>query len=112
MPTPEFPSSMPAPRTPDPMAAAPLRWGVLGTGWIAERFTGALHRGTRQQVVAVGSRSPASAKEFADNVGVGRAHGSYADLVADAEVDIVYVATPHNFHHEHALLALDAGKET
>lgn len=78
------------------MAAPPLRWGVLGTGWIAERFTGALHRDTRQRVVAVGSRSPASARDFADKVGVGRAHGSYADLVADGEVDIVYVATPHN----------------
>jgi predicted dehydrogenase len=92
------------------MAAPPLRWGVLGTGWIAERFTSALHRDTRQQVIAVGSRSFTSAKDFADKVGVGRAHGSYADLVADAEVDIVYVATPHNFHHAHATLALDAGK--
>lgn len=92
------------------MAAPPLRWGVLGTGWIAERFTGALHRDTQQRVVAVGSRSTASAKEFADKVGVERAHGSYEDMVADREVDIVYVATPHNFHRAHALLALDAGK--
>jgi predicted dehydrogenase len=105
-----FPRTFPASRVPDPMAAPALRWGVLGTGWIAERFTGSLRRNTRQQVVAVGSRSVASAKEFADRAGIGRAHGSYADLVADPEVDIVYVATPHNFHHEHALLALDAGK--
>ena len=77
----------------------PLRWGVLGTGWIAERFAGSLRRNTRQEVVAVGSRSVASAKEFADRVGIGRAHGSYVDLVADPEVDVVYVATPHNFHH-------------
>jgi len=110
MTTANFPSSLPAPGTPDPMAAPPLRWRVLGTGWIAERFTGALHRDTRQQVVAVGSRSHASAKEFAGKVGVGRVHGSYEDLVADAEVDIVYVATPHSFHHAHALLAVDAGK--
>src|SRR4051812_17699257 len=105
-----FPRTMPASRVPDPMEATPLRWGVLGTGWIAERFVGALVRNTRQQVVAVGSRSPGSAKDFAGRVGVGRAHGSYADLVADPEVDVVYVATPHNFHHRHALLALDAGK--
>jgi predicted dehydrogenase len=105
-----FPSTMPDSRLPDPMDAPALRWGVLGTGWIAERFTGALHRNTRQQVVAVGSRSVASAKGFADRAGIGRAHGSYADLVADPEVDVVYVATPHNFHHRHALLALDAGK--
>jgi predicted dehydrogenase len=101
---------MPASRLPDPMAAAPLRWGVLGTGWIAEKFTGSLRRNTRQEVVAAGSRSVASAKEFAERVGIGRAHGSYADLVADPWVDVVYVATPHNFHHAHALLALDAGK--
>jgi len=92
------------------MAAPALRWGVLGTGWIAEKFTGSLWRNTHQQVVAVGSRSVASAKGFAERVGIGRAHGSYEDLVADPGVDVVYVATPHNFHHRHALLALDAGK--
>jgi predicted dehydrogenase len=105
-----FPSSMPASRLPDPMTAPPLRWGVLGTGWIAAKFTGSLRRNTRQEVVAVGSRSVASAKGLAERVGIGRAHGSYADLVADPAVDVVYVATPHNFHHAHALLALDAGK--
>jgi predicted dehydrogenase len=52
----------------------------------------------------------ASAKGFAERVGIERAHGSYADLVADPEVDVVYVGTPHNFHHRHALLALNAGK--
>ncbi|MDT7580194.1 MAG: hypothetical protein QOK35_1458, partial [Pseudonocardiales bacterium] len=107
-----FPSVLPEPRSPDPMAAPPLRWGVLGTGWIAERFAAALHLATRQRVVAVGSRSVASAKEFADRTGIVRAHGSYADLVADPEVDVVYVATPHNHHRAHALLALDAGKHT
>jgi predicted dehydrogenase len=101
---------MPASRILDPTAAPPLRWGVLGTGWIAGRFTGSLRRNTRQQVVAVGSRSVASARAFADEAGIGRAHGSYDDLVADPEVDVIYVATPHNHHHRHALLALDAGK--
>jgi predicted dehydrogenase len=105
-----FPSAFPASRLPDPMDAPTLRWGVLGTGWIAGRFTGSLGRNTRQQVVAVGSRSVGSAKDFAERVGIERAHGSYDDLVADPEVDVVYVATPHNFHHQHALLALDAGK--
>jgi hypothetical protein len=85
-----FPTAMPSPRLPDPMDAPPLRWGVLGTGWIAERFTAALHRSTRQRVVAVGSRSVGSAKEFADRVGVQRAHGSYTDLTADPEVDVVH----------------------
>jgi predicted dehydrogenase len=105
-----FPSTMPSPRRPDPMDAPPLRWGVLGTGWIAERFTASLHDNTRQRVVAVGSRTPASAREFADRIGAPRAYGSYADLVADPQIDIVYVATPHNHHRAHALLVLDAGK--
>ena len=105
-----FPSTFPASRLPDPMEAPALRWGILGTGWIAGKFTGSLRRNTRQQVVAVGSRSVESAKNFADKVAIGRAHGSYDDLVADPEVDVVYVATPHNFHHRHALLAIDAGK--
>jgi Oxidoreductase family, NAD-binding Rossmann fold len=91
-----FPSSLPASRLPDPTAAPALRWGVLGTGWIAGRFTGSLRRNTRQQVVAVGSRSVASATAFAEEAGIGRAHGSYDDLVADPEVDVIYVATPHN----------------
>ena len=106
----KLPTAMPAPRLPDPMAAPPLRWGVIGTGWIAERFAGSLARNTRQRVVAVGSRSIASATDFADRVEIGRAHGSYEDLVADPEVDIVYIATPHNLHYPHALLALDAGR--
>jgi predicted dehydrogenase len=105
-----FPSALPASRLPDPLAAPVLRWGILGTGWIAERFVASLERHTRQRVVAVGSRSPASAKEFAERTGIARAHGSYGDLVADPEVDVVYVATPHNHHRAHALLALDAGK--
>jgi predicted dehydrogenase len=105
-----LPTSLPAPRTPDPMDAPPLRWGVLGTGWIAERFAGALQRHTRQEVYAVGSRSAATAREFAARRGVPTAYGSYADLVADARVDVVYVATPHNYHHQHARLALEAGK--
>ena len=105
-----FPAAMPTSRVPDPLAAPSLRWGILGTGWIAERFVAALHRHTRQRVVAVGSRSVASAKDFAERTGVGRAHGAYADLAADPEVDVVYVATPHNHHRAHALLALDAGK--
>jgi predicted dehydrogenase len=105
-----FPTAMPTSRRPDPMAAPALRWGLLGTGWIAERFAAALHRDTRQRVVAVGSRTTVSATQFAERVGASRGHGSYADLVADPEVDVVYVATPHNHHRAHALLALDAGK--
>ncbi len=103
-------SSLPRPRTPDPLAAPVLRWGILGTGWIADKFTRALLASTTQRVQAVGSRSGAGAQAFADRFGIAKAHRSYEDLVADPEVDVVYIATPHNFHHPHALLALRAGK--
>lgn len=107
-----WPGSLPAPRTPDPMDAPPRRWGILGTGWIAERFATALQAHTRQQVYAVGSRSRATADRFAAAVGASAAYPSYDELVADPRVDVVYVATPHNFHHPHARLALEAGKPT
>ncbi|MEP6856639.1 MAG: Gfo/Idh/MocA family oxidoreductase [Pedococcus sp.] len=105
-----LPTILPAPRTPDPMDAPPLRWGVLGTGWIAEQFVAAVQAGTRQQVHAVGSRTEAAAEAFAVRVGATAAYGSYEALVADPKVDVVYVATPHNFHHPNARLALEAGK--
>ena len=105
-----LPRTLPAPRTPDPMDAPPLRWGVLGTGWIAERFAAALRASTRQEVYAVGSRSVATAARFAARVGASTAYGSYEQLVADPAVDVVYVATPHNHHHPHARLALEGGK--
>ena len=92
------------------MDAPPLRWGVLGPGWIADQMVGSLRANTRQQVVAVGSREVCRAQDFADRHGIARAHGSYEELVADPLVDIVYVASPHSGHREHALLALEAGK--
>src|SRR5580765_213175 len=103
-------TALPTPRTPDSMDAPPLRWGILGTGWIADQFVGSLRRHTRQVIQAVGSRSAESAGAAAARWGAPAAYGSYAALVADPAVDVVYVATPHNFHLPHALLAIDAGK--
>ena len=104
------PLTLAAPTVPDPMEAPAIRWGVLGPGGIANVFADAVHEGTRSRVVAVGSRSSQRAQDFATRHGVERAHGSYDDLVADPDVDAVYVASPHSEHHEHALLALRAGK--
>src|SRR5690242_4768989 len=105
-----MPSHLPTPRTPDSLDAPALRWGILGTGWIADRFTTALRDSTRQVVQAVGSRSTEGATRAAAAFGAARAHGSYEALVADPEVDVVYVATPHHLHLPHALLAIEAGK--
>ncbi|MDQ2755614.1 MAG: Gfo/Idh/MocA family oxidoreductase [Actinomycetota bacterium] len=103
-------TSLPTPRTADSAEAQPLRWGILGTGWIADTFVTSLKRHTRQVVHAVGSRTTESAQRAATAWGAPVAHGSYESLVADPGVDVVYVATPHNYHFPHALLAVEAGK--
>lgn len=88
----------------------PVRWGILGAGGIAATV-GAQIAGSPESVVAtVGARDAGRAQQLADRLGAARAVGSYAELVADPDVDVVYVATTHAQHHEHALLALRAGK--
>jgi predicted dehydrogenase len=87
-----------------------IRWGILGAGRIATTFCDDLALLDGHEVVAAGSRRPGGADAFASRFGVGRVHGSWEDLVADDDVDVVYVATPHPAHHAAALLALDAGK--
>jgi dihydrodiol dehydrogenase / D-xylose 1-dehydrogenase (NADP) len=86
-----------------------LRWGILGLGNIAKAFAKGLTSTTEGRLVAVGSRTQATAEAFAREHG-GRAHGSYQALVADPEVDAVYISTPHPQHLEAALLCLRAGK--
>ncbi|WP_418275026.1 Gfo/Idh/MocA family protein [Isoptericola jiangsuensis] len=96
---------------PDLMDAPPVRWGILGAGNIAASFADGVRERTASSVTAVGSRSAAKAAAFADDHAPGaRVHGSYEALVADDDVDVVYVATPHSHHLEHALLAIEAGR--
>lgn len=92
------------------MAAPALRWGILGAGGIAHKMAEAITQYTASSLVAVGSRTPGKAQAFVEEVGSGRAYDSYEDLVADPDVDAVYVATTHNDHHGPALLAIEAGK--
>ncbi|RXZ51611.1 Gfo/Idh/MocA family protein [Agromyces binzhouensis] len=88
---------------------ARLRWGILATGGIARLFTSDL-LANGFDVRAVGSRSAESAQRFADEYGIRTAHGSYDALLADPEVDAIYVATPHPWHAASALAAIEAGK--
>ncbi len=92
------------------MADGPLRWGILGTGWIADVFATDLELTDSGIVAAVGSRSQEAADRFAERLGIDRAHSSYEALVADPGIDVVYVATPHPMHRDNAILALEAGK--
>jgi predicted dehydrogenase len=86
-----------------------LRWGILGPGGIAQAFANDLVL-NGLTVQAVGSRRADAAAAFAAKYNVPNVHGSYEDLVADPEVDVIYIATPHPFHAAQALLALEAGK--
>lgn len=87
-----------------------VRWGVLATGGIAASFTAELQAMPDAEVVAVASRTEASAKAFADRFGIAGAYGDWASLAADEDVDVVYVATPHSAHRAAAGLCLEAGK--
>lgn len=105
-----FPTVLPQSRVPDPMSAPPLRWGIMGTGWIADQFTRSVRAQTRQVIAAVGSRGAEGASRFAARHDIPTAHGSYEALVADDSLDVIYIATPHPAHRDHALLALEAGR--
>lgn len=88
-----------------------IRWGILATGKIAHAFARDLLLVPDAELVAVGSRRLPAAEAFAAQYGEGvRAHGSYEDLVADPDVDVIYIATPHAFHLANARLAFEGGK--
>jgi predicted dehydrogenase len=96
---------------PDPKSAPALRWGILGAGGIAHKFADAVNNHTQGSIVAAASASSLDkAKAFVAETNGGTAYGSYEELLADPNVEAVYVATTHNNHHEPALLALEAGK--
>ena len=93
MPIPGFPSRG------DPAARRTiLRWGIVAPGVIADYFATTVLANTDQRIVAVASRSPERGAAFAQRHGIERSHASYDQLVADPEVDIVYVAAPHSEH--------------
>lgn len=85
-------------------------WGILATGTIAAKFTEDLRLVPDAEVVAVGSRTAAAAEAFAQRYDIPRGYGCWADLAADPDVDVVYVATPHAAHYSAALICVEAGK--
>jgi predicted dehydrogenase len=87
-----------------------VRWGFLGTGRIAGTVAGDLAMTDGGTAYAVGSRDAARAEAFAGQHGFERSYGGYAELLADPDVDVVYVATPHGQHHRDASACLAAGK--
>ena len=88
----------------------PIRWGIVATGGIAATMARDLVDVDDAVRHAVASRNYSRAQAFADLYGFARAYGSYEELLADPEVDVVYVATPHRQHHAVAVAAIEAGK--
>jgi predicted dehydrogenase len=87
-----------------------LRWGILGTGKIARILGAAVAGSSGGSLVAVGSHSAERSEAFAGDFGGSRAYSSYAGVLEDRDVDVVYVATHHPSHREWAIRAAEAGK--
>jgi predicted dehydrogenase len=87
-----------------------LRWGILGTGRIAGEFAEGLKALQDAELVAVGSRTQATADAFADRFKISRRHPTYEALATDPSVDAIYISTPHNLHKENSILCLRQGK--
>jgi len=85
-------------------------WGILGPGKIARKFAYELKQLDNARLYAVGSRNVERAKEFAGTFGLEHYYGNYNDLVADPQVDIIYIASPHSHHAEHAQLCMNNKK--
>ena len=89
---------------------AKLRVGILGTGSIVRRIMADFRTGENYELTAFASRSLGRAREFADRYGAKYAYGSYEDMANSPDVDLVYVASPHNYHRAHTLMMLSGGK--
>lgn len=89
-----------------------LRWGILAAGDIANKFAETLNALPCARLCAIGSRSKEKALAFGERHGIDPSHcfGSYEELAACPDIDIIYVASPHSHHAAHAHLALDGGK--
>jgi len=93
----------------DPASVTAYRWGIMGAAGIAQAFVGGVQKHTGQRVVAVASRTPGKAEEFAAQFDI-ESHDNYEDLLAREDIDIVYIPTLPTQHRDHALQAIAAGK--
>src|ERR1700733_13547182 len=82
------------------------KWGIIGPGRIATKFAEALQNVEGAELYAVASRDAGRAKAFAEKFKASKSYGDYEEIAADSNVDAVYIATPHTYHHSQALLCL------
>lgn len=86
-----------------------LNWGILGTGWIAHEMGEALNA-VNGEIYAVCDVNLENAQKYADEFGVKKAYGNADEMIADENIDIIYIATPHNLHYQFLLKSVKAGK--
>jgi len=86
------------------------KWGILAPGKMSAKFTKGIGILDKAELYAVGSRDLQRAKKFAEEFGFKKYYGSYEELAADPDLDIVYIASPHSYHKEHSLLCLRNGR--
>ena len=84
-----------------------INWGVIGAGKIATKFATDLHMVSNSNFYAIASRTIEKAEDFKQKFKAEKAYGTYDDLIADPNIDAVYIATPHSFHKAHTLLCLN-----
>ncbi|MFT7412914.1 MAG: putative dehydrogenase [Paraglaciecola sp.] len=87
-----------------------FNWGIIGPGNIANTFAKAIASSKKGQILAVASRSLERAADFAKTYQIEKTYSDYGQMLADPEIDIIYIATPHNFHYKQAKMCLEAGK--
>jgi predicted dehydrogenase len=87
-----------------------FNWGVIGPGNIANTFAKAIASSKKGKILAVASRSKERATDFANTYQIEKTYSDYQQMLADPDIDIIYIATPHNFHYQQAKMCLEAGK--
>jgi predicted dehydrogenase len=87
-----------------------FNWGVIGPGKIANTFAKAIASSKKGKILAVASRSAERAADFANTYQIEKTYSNYEGMLDDPEIDIIYIATPHNFHYQQAKMCLEAGK--
>lgn len=87
-----------------------MRWGIIAPGVIAEKFAAAMQSVPEGNIRAVASRNPDRAKSFAQRFSIPEISGSYEELCQRDDIDAIYIASPHVFHCEQGIMALDGKK--
>lgn len=86
------------------------KWGIIGPGRIAETFAAGLKVLKNAELYAVASRTQQNADRFGKKFHASKMYGSYSEIVKDPDVDVIYIATPHNLHYENTLMCLQNKK--